>query len=572
MSTNATTPGSRLRELERALTRFDADSTAIKLDCLASLEGARLKSAREVLLLHEALCFLHAHPDDRQLLERVESMLAEFASRRDLLRFRTELADSGIVATDIHYNFYAPMARWLARRCGARLRIDWPSVNETVRAQLLAWLETFVTPAEQLALFELKRTPRAWLDRMRRDDESNASFLVRCFEGVPVKGPVRLRALEVLDLPYRLEGSTDGPSRTGARWTKSRVHFQTRPLRRARPVLTRAWREPPLSVRSVSRHDGQGLIDLAREAMVTRGRDLDSFAYGDPDDVRMVDCGEGLEFACIGLQQVQRNVLEAVYGFLTLMNGVPIGYVLASALFRSSEIAYNVFETYRGGEAGYVYGRVIGMVHALFGSDSFTVYPYQLGHGNKEGLRSGAWWFYQKLGFRPRDPELLRRMRDELDLIRADRSHRSSPQTLKQLAAKNVFWSPRPARDDIIGVFPRVELSLAITDLMARRFGSDRRRGETVLADEAAARLGASGWKRWPAAQQQAWRSWAPVLHLLPGLGRWGPASRRDLVKVVRAKGGRRESDFVRLFDAHRPLRRAMAALGKRVLNEKTTS
>ena len=35
---------------------------------------------------------------------------------------------------------------------------------------------------------------------------------------------------------------------------------------------------------------------------------------------------------------------------LTLKNGVPIGYVLISAINASSEIAYNVFETWRGGE------------------------------------------------------------------------------------------------------------------------------------------------------------------------------------------------------------------------------
>ncbi len=41
---------------------------------------------------------------------------------------------------------------------------------------------------------------------------------------------------------------------------------------------------------------------------------------------------------------------------------------------------------------------------ALFNVDTFTVYPYQLGYGNDEGLKSGAWWFYQKLGFRARAP------------------------------------------------------------------------------------------------------------------------------------------------------------------------
>src|SRR4029077_13985236 len=121
------------------------------------------------------------------------------------------------------------------------------------------------------------------------------------------------------------------------------------------------------------------LIDLAREAMVTRSRDLDVFCWGDPRDVRLVDAGGGLQCACIGFRPDRRLLLEAVYGFLTLKNGVPIGYVLCSALFGSSEIAYNVFETFRGAEAARVYGRVLGMVRSLFGSDTFTIYPYQLG-------------------------------------------------------------------------------------------------------------------------------------------------------------------------------------------------
>jgi hypothetical protein len=569
MSGEADPARKRLRELQRVLTTFggeDASLTAArKLACLRLLARRRLGSARDVLTLHEALCFLRAHPDDAELLATVVQMLDDFASRGDARRFADELADSGLAGTDIHYPFFAPMAGWLAKTCGERLRIDWGSVDARAQAQLLAWLESFVTPAELFGVFEEKLSVREWVERLKRDDESDAGFLVRCFDRLSASPSVRSRALEVLDLGYRLEGSADGPSRTRAHWPGEPVCFQTEPLRRARPDLTTAWKIPPRSVRDVSPRDGRKLIDLAREAMVTRGRDLDSFAYGDPHDVRMIDCGDGLQFACIGLQHEQRNVLDAVYGFLTLMNGVPIGYVLASALFRSSEIAYNVFETWRGGEAGYVYGRIIGMLHALFGSDSFTIYPYQLGHGNEEGLRSGSWWFYQKLGFRPRDAMRLRLMDKELAAIRRSRSHRSSRKTLETLAAANVYWSPKPSRDDIIGVFPGVALSLAVSDLMAERFGSDRRRGERVLADEAAQRLGVRRWTAWPGEERRAWERWAPVLALLPGLERWSAASRKDLVAVVRAKGGRRESDYVRLFDAHRPLRRAMKALGQRL-------
>ena len=147
-------------------------------------------------------------------------------------------------------------------------------------------------------------------------------------------------------------------------------------------------------------------------------------------------------------------LLESVYGMLTLKNGVPIGYVLVSALFGSSEIAYNVFETFRGGESGHVYGAVLATAHHLFGSDTFTIYPYQLGDDNDEALQSGAWWFYQKVGFRPRDAAALRLMRREQAAMAKRPRHRSTIPTLRRLARANLYYDMGQPRDDVIGELP----------------------------------------------------------------------------------------------------------------------
>ena len=136
--------------------------------------------------------------------------------------------------------------------------------------------------------------------------------------------------------------------------------------------------------------------------MVTRQRDLDAFSYGDPRDVRLVDCGDGLAFACIGVLPERRLLLESVYGFLTLKNGVPIGYVLTSALFGSAEIAYNVFETFRGAEAGArLRARARHGARTCSAPTPSRSTPTSSATATTEALASGAWWFYQKLGFRP---------------------------------------------------------------------------------------------------------------------------------------------------------------------------
>lgn len=553
-------PGPALRELEALKADFGENCAARKAGLLLILENAGLKSAQEVFRLHEVAAFLRAHPDDRQVLAIVERLLGNFSRRADLRRFRRQLADSGIAGTALNYSFYSATAQRLAARWGRHLRVNWRESGP--QARLEGRLSLLASYAETPGLDEHYLPLKEWVARLKGPQETDAQFLLRRLGRLGASTAERDLLYDELELSLTLEPGPTTPSRTTAIHPRPRSHFQAAPLRRARPDIRRELARRPPVIRAVSERDGAALIELARNAMVTRSRDLDAYIHGDPRDVCLIDCGDGLEFAAIGVVPDRRLMLESVYGFLTLRNGVPIGYVLTSALFGSSEIAYNVFDTWRGGEAGYVYGRVLAMTQAVFGSRDFTIFPYQLGgDGNSEGIRSGAWWFYQKLGFRPRDPGVLALMEQEIARMARSPAHRSAPGTLKTLAAENMYWYSGRPRDDVIGILPLHRVGLAITDYLAARFGSDRERGEKACADEAARRCGVRGWQRWPAAARLWWMRWSPLVLLLPGVEAWSPAERADLVKVVRAKGGRRETEFVRRFDGHRPLRRAMLKL-----------
>lgn len=555
-------PITLLGHLESIARTFTPEAAAEKVVLLDALARAKLSNARAVLRLHEVLCFLRAVPDDEAVLERAERMLGLFHRRGDLRRHRRELADSGIQGTDLHLGFYAPMARWVAEHWGDRLHIDWPAVEkkELLRDRMyLLGLE-----GETPALDHADLTARQWIDRMKGPEETDGAFVVRRFASVNWPEHLRDTLLDELELPLVLRGDADTPSRTRARAPGGTLRFQTGPMRSGRPDLQRAIRTPPVSIRRVDAEEGRAYVELAREAMVTRDRALDAFAGGDANDVTLVDCGEGLEFAVIGSKPGWRMLLEAVHGWVTLRNRVPIGYVLSATMFKSTEVAYNVFDTWRGGEAGWVYGRVLATCRALLGSDTFTIYPYQLGHGNAEGLASGAWWFYQKLGFRPRDPAVLALMESELAAMKKEGGYRSSKATLKQLARANVYYALGKERKAIIGEIPLDRIGLAVTDGLARRFGSDRERGERVLANEAGALLGVPDWWQLPTGERKAWLRWAPLVAALPGVEDWPREDLDLLAEIVCAKGGRSELEFITLFDGHKRLRRALTRLADR--------
>ena len=186
--------------------------------------------------------------------------------------------------------------------------------------------------------------------------------------------------------------------------------------------------------------------------MITRERDLAAFQYADPRDAFLVDDGDGLAFALVGMLPERRLLLPAVYGGLTLQNGVPIGYVQLDLLGRHAELSFNQFETFRDGGSARAFARFVAVTHHLFGCDGFSIEPYQLGQGNEEGIESGAWWFYHRFGFRPHAH------RDSPDRRAGARAHREeSP--LPQLVAE-------PAR---ISEKPRLFLAGSCTNMRAFR-------------------------------------------------------------------------------------------------------
>jgi hypothetical protein len=509
--------------------------------------------------LHEAACFLRAYPQNASELAEARRVLSGFHRRPDVLQHAEALADSGIAGTPIHYRFFWPMARWLARRYPHLLTIDWTDAEFAER--LAATLPLLVTSAESGALRRAELHAHEAIERLRGRRETDATFLIRRIEALPGTDAVREATHDALDVAYRLEGTADGPSRTHAFFDRAPFAFRSGPPNRNRPDLASAILRPPRSVRALGIPDGARLVELARAAMVTRARDLDAFAYGDPRDVSLVEDGDGLAFALIGVQPEHRLFLPAVYGALTLRNGVPIGYVQLDVLFGNAEVAYNTFTTFRGGEAGFVFARLLAATRHLFGVRSFSIEPYQLGRANEEGILSGAWWFYAGFGFRPRDPEVLRLARVELGKRARNPRHRSNRRTLLRLAEAHVFWPPAEVRRAV--VTPSAAIGFALARRLSAAAGSDREAALDACERRIAERLRVRSLSRFSRTERLWWRRWAPLVDAIPGLGRWTPRQREALVRVLRAKGGRSERTYARLFDAHPRLAAAVLAVGR---------
>ena len=549
-----------LKRLESLRFEFGSMAAEEKTRCLKALQLTRLKNADQVARLHDVLCFIQAWPDNRAVLSLAERMLDGFDRRPDLRRHAEELTNTGIAGTSTHFSFYAATARWLADRWPDRLHIDWEAFeNAAVMERYLSLLASY---SETQGLDSVVMELPDWIHRLKGVHETDALFVLRRLAALIPDEFLRDELYEELDLPLILAHGPAVPTRTRAKYQKSPIVFQAVPLDRTRPAIADEMHRSHKSRKPVSRAEGEHLVGLARSAMITRERDLDAFAYADPNDVSLVN-DDDLQFVLYGMTPQRRFLLETQYGFVVLKNGVPISYGTIVSLFASAEVAYTIFEAFRGGESARIYLRTLAMIHRVFGCDTFMIDPYQLGEDNPDALKSGAWWFYQKLGFRPRDKKLLRVMRQEVSAMKRQPRHRSSLAVLRQLATENVYLNVNQQRDDVVGELDLANVGLGITDLFAKRFGSDREQGEEVLAAEAALRLGSPSFRGWSASEKLAWRRWSPLVALVNDVDRWPAADREALVQVVRAKGGRRELDYLHRFNDHRRLRKAVVRLAQ---------
>jgi hypothetical protein len=316
-----------------------------------------------------------------------------------------------------------------------------------------------------------------------------------------------------------------------------------------------------VAVTRLSRREGERVLDLMREVMTVRRRELWGTTYGDPAHVLRADVGRGLQIFLWGLPAERRLPIRAYVAGFSLKNGVPVNYIEAIGLCEWLEVGFNTFYTFRDGESAWNYAQALRVLHQVLGVTCVAVYPYQIGLDNEEAIESGAFWFYRKLGFRPGRPDLLRIAELEERKLAATPGYRTPARTLRRLATGHMFLELPGSEPAIWDRFRVRHIGFSAQRHMASRWGGDAGRMRAGSAAAVSRVLGVRA-DRWPGHVTKAFQDLAPVLALIPDLGRWTAEEKRALVRIIRAKAGTTETGYLRLTRRHVKLRDALVRLG----------
>jgi hypothetical protein len=557
-----------LAELEVLKHRFSDNDPQI-LRALRGLSKSRLTDAESLIRFHESLLFLRAYPPGVEVLKQVESILKTFARRVSQLGEAdvdlSPLDDpevSGIAGTSVTSNFSYDLVRWLVAKYPAQVSIDWDWFEEEERFG--ATTRRFLPLLEEDAMVEAHVPYRDWL-RAATGREKELVWLMKRFESLSIPNKAKSELYDSLKLHVTWKFGAR-VSRTGMKLSGRTGFYHNRPLIQRRDVsLSEELNSPPIPVQRISASTGEKILDLARETSAVRYRELHGFTYGDPTRVLKTSLGRGVEAFVMGVPPEHRLPLRAYHAALIFKNGVPAAYFEGLSLFERMESGFNLYYTFREGETAWLYARILRLMRQFLGVTVFSVDPYQVGHENEEGIESGAFWFYRKLGFRPVRPELMKLTLSEERKLATDPRRRTSGKSLRKLASGHMlFEMSNLVQRAHSGQWDRFEVrnvGLAVQRHMANEFRSNSQaiRLQSVEFMKRNLKLRTS---RWSDAGLIALDNLALVLAIVPGIERWSSSEKQLAARIIQAKASRDESLYLRLMQKHERLRAAVIRLG----------
>jgi hypothetical protein len=562
-----------LQPLEAAKRLYGPGCAAKCEQLLRKLAGVQFGDVPTLIQAHDTLLFLRAFPHSPQVAKLADRLLASLEPQVKRLLATTgdtDLLDdesvSGITGTTVTHTLTFDLVQQLALRHGRQLAADW-NVDEHYR-QMGLTLPSVLPLLEDDSFVEADTPYLKWIETASKRRPSSLAWLLENLAKLNV-APITRTALFSglgINISWNLEDSP--ASRTLARKPVNKLYCHVEPLLQRKDVsLAREIAAPPLPLRRLSRKEGRTILDMVQDAVTVRYRELQGTTYADPGTVLHADAGRGLQLYLWGLLPQWRLPLRAYYAGFALKNGVPINYFEAIGLFEWMEIGFNTFYAYREGETAWIYAQYLHLLHQVAGITCFSVYPYQIGQDNEEAIKSGAFWFYRKLGFRPGRSDLLALTMAEEKKLARDPKHRTSAHTLRKLAEAHIFFEigdrPKGAWDS----FSTRALGLRVQQQLANEFEGDAQLMSRRTTIQLAKALGVNV-TRWKPSERQAFSNFALALSLVPDRKTWTSRDKEALVQIIRAKAGPDETRYLRLLQQNAPLRAAFLRVGSKKSKE----
>ena len=436
-----------------------------KLYLLEKLSNQVIKGKEALKLYYETLLFLIAYPDNKAIIEKASSSLNSLGLYlKSHEGIAWSLFNSGITCTQLCAAFSFEMVKWMRHTHKEDIKLEsidaHDSIITSVISVVLPKIESEVLQDEN---FEWKE----WLNKNNNKGEDLLDTLIRIFDQADLRPEVRDQLWDSLDINVTITFS----KHTALSSSLTYPYYHRSLIKRK--TDKKATLEKPIKIK-LNEEQRDQLINCAKMILIRHKREMDPMTFANPALVTYYKLPHGITVTIYSTTAERRHPIDSYMGYVAFKNGLPFAYGGSWILFDSSRTALNVFPAYRGGESLYSFEEVMTLHQQVYKLKRFTLDPYQIGKHNDDGIKSGSFWLYHRIGFRP-IKEMQKKLAEEEALkIKATPGYRTPAKTLKQLANSRMELQLKP---NAFG-FDAMDISIAYANILKKQYNNDRKKGE----------------------------------------------------------------------------------------------
>ncbi|MBL0105386.1 MAG: hypothetical protein IPP51_17385 [Bacteroidetes bacterium] len=309
------------------------------------------------------------------------------------------------------------------------------------------------------------------LDELLIKKDDRLSFILTEISKIEHQPYLKDHLFEGLDAYVTLTPKDASFSKAYNRLSPRNVFFHEEIMKRFdHEALLNRELPPAVALTKVQRIEA---IEVVKNSMAITGRETDTSTYMDENSFCLFELERGISIAIYGMIPERQLPLESYVGFTLFKNGFPASYGGAWVFGERSNFGINIFESFRGGESGYMMCQLLRVYKQVFGITYFEVEPYQYGLDNPEGIESGAFWFYYRYGFRPIDKKLRAIADKEYKKIASKKGYRTSKKILEHFTESNIEL--KMGRKTPKGVY---DITPKIKKMLQKQYDGNRLRAE----------------------------------------------------------------------------------------------
>ena len=426
-----------LSDLRSTCNQFTEEAHQRKMDLLDRLSELKKFNVNELNFYHDCLLFLMAYPQNKELynmagleLQRLPAIAAKLSESKNA-REQMAMNGTGIENSYIIASFSYDICRWLIEKYPDNVQYFSCDADEQTQQSVLKK----ILPAALTYCFDKDYKGFAkWKNSFAiGNDATGIKRILDLFSESVNDASVRDELFDSMRFFIQINVAAPLFSRTTNRTQANHLFFHKGDLIR-KAELIKILSQPVNQPLQISEHEKIHLVDSSKCALMMLLRETDPVTYAQVNETEWHQLDRGISIALYYMEPSRRMPLDAYVGYMAYKNGCPIAYGGAWIFMDHARIGVNVFEPYRGGESAFIFGQILRLYAQRFNLKQFEAEPYQIGHNNVEGIKSGAFWFYYRLGFRPQQNHLLKIADEEWNRIISDKNYRSSTVCLKKLA------------------------------------------------------------------------------------------------------------------------------------------